>query len=348
MKIAITTVQAPFISGGAEFHANNLKENLIKAGHDAEIITMSLFDNPLSLIEEHIIASRLMDINHSWAGRIDLCIGLKFPAYYMPHDNKIIWALHQHRAAYDLFDTTYSSIINNPEGNKIKEIIVNADNRYLCEAKKIYANSKNVSSRMMKYNQIKSTPLYHPCPDMDEFYCGNYGDYILMPSRINMTKRQMLAIEAMRYTKSNTKLYILGRPDNKCVQQELLTKIKEYKLHNKVKYLGEVTQSEKIKLYANSKAILFIPLDEDYGYITLESMAASKAVITALDSGGPLEFVEDGMTGLIVSPTSQNIARAIDEFGYSQTMCQQYGKQAKKHLLSMNITWDNVVKELTK
>ena len=348
MKIAITTVQVPFVNGGAELQANNLKNALIKQGHECEIITMPFYDNPIEVIEEHIVAARLMNVNDSWGGHIDLCIGLKFPAYFMPHDNKVMWVLHQHRAAYDLFDTKYSNIKSDYVGNRVQKIITNSDNKYFKEAKRIYADSQNVSNRMKKFNKIKSIPIYHPCPDMDKFYCNDYDDYILMPSRINSTKRQLLAIEAMKYTKTNVKLCIMGKPDNNVVEKEVINKIKELKLHDKVKYIGPVNQEEKIKLYSNAKAVLFIPIDEDYGYITLEAMSASKAVITASDSGGPLEFIESEKNGLIVSPIATNIAEAIDSFAESKNMCKDYGKNAKKTLCEMNITWDNVVKELTR
>lgn len=347
MKIAITTVQAPFIVGGAEYHANNLKNALIKHGHECEIITMPFFDNPISVIEDYIVAARLMNINDGWCGHIDLCIGLKFPAYFMPHDNKVLWVLHQHRQAYDLFDNTYSGMKNNNIGKKMKQIITNADNKYLKEAKKIYANSQNVASRMEMFNNIKSTPLYHPCPDMEKFYCNEYDNYILMPSRINPSKRQLLAIEAMRYIKTNIKLYIMGKPDNDILEKELINNIKKYKLQDKINYIGSVSQEEKFKLYANAKAVLFIPIDEDYGYITLEAMSASKAVITTTDSGGPLEFIKNEKNGFVVSPTSQDIARAIDKFSESLNIAKEYGQQAKKHLNNMNISWDHVIKELT-
>ena len=349
MKIAITTVQAPFITGGAEFHAQNLRKVLIENGHECDIVTMPFYDNPIEVIKDYIIAARLMNINDSWGGHIDLCIGLKFPAYFMPHNNKVIWVLHQHRAAYDLFDTIHSNIKNDVKGNRIKKIISNADNKYLKEAKKIYANSRNVSNRMKKFNNINSTPLYHPCPDMDKFYCNDYDDnYILMPSRINQSKRQLLALEAMKYTKTNIKLYIVGRPDNQVVEKEVIDTIKKFKLQNKVRYIGPVTQEEKFKLYAEAKAVLFIPVDEDYGYITLEAMSSSKAVITTTDSGGPLEFIENEKNGLVVPPIATNIADAIDNFAKSKNICKQYGEDAKQILKEMNISWDNVVKELTK
>ncbi len=348
MKIVITTVQAPFVTGGAEFLATNLKNALLNKGHEAEIVTIPFMDSPINLIEDHIVASRLLDLTNSWAGKVDLCIGLKFPAYYIPHPNKVIWALHQHRAAYDLFDTEYSNLKDDIEGNKFKQIIYNADNIYLKEAKRIYTIANNVTKRMKKYNSINSIPLYHPCPDMDKFYKDNLEDYILMPSRINITKRQLLAIESMVYSKSNTKLYIMGKSDTDYERSRMINLIKERKLEKKIKYFDSVSQEEKFKLYSNAKAVLFIPLDEDYGYISLEAMAASKAIITAKDSGGPLEFVEDNRNGLIVDPTPQEIARAFDALASSDIMANEFGNRAKSHLKEMNITWDGVVKELTR
>lgn len=348
MKIAITTVQAPFVSGGAELHALNLKKALIQAKHEVEIVTIPFMDSPLELIEDHIIASRLFDLTNSWAGRIDLNIALKFPAYYMPHPNKVIWALHQHRAAYDLFNTEYSNIKDDTQGRYIKKVITNADNQYLKEAKRLYANSQNVANRMKKYNNIKAQPLYHPCPDMEKFYCNDYEDYILMPSRINITKRQRLAIEAMCYTKSNIKLYIVGKADNEIEKNNLLNFVKEHKIQNKIKFFDYVTQEKKLELYAKAKAVLFIPLDEDYGYITLEAMSASKPVITAEDSGGPLEFVENTVNGYVVNPEAKCIAEKIDELAISKNLAQEMGKRAKQHLNEKGVTWENVVKELTR
>lgn len=347
MRIVITTVQAPFVRGGAEMHAENLKKALINAGHETEIITMPFYDNPSDVIEDYIVASRLMEVDKSWAGNIDLCIGLKFPAYFMPHPNKVIWALHQHRAAYDLYHTEFSNL-RGKGGERIQRIIENADNLYLKEAKRIYANSQNVASRMKKFNHISSTPLYHPCPDMEKFYNEKYDNYILMPSRINATKRQLMAIDAMALSHSSIELYIVGKADNDVEKLKLLEYIRSKGVEHRIKYFDFVTQEEKFKLYANAKAVLFIPLDEDYGYITLEAMASSKGVITTTDSGGPLEFVEMDRNGIIAEPTANSIAIAIDSIADSKTAAEEYGRYSKKLLMEMEISWDKVVRELTK
>jgi len=169
-----------------------------------------------------------------------------------------------------------------------------------------------------------------------------------MPSRVNLTKRQGLALEAMEYVKSNMKLYIVGKPDRDEDYRQMMSYIEEHHLQDKVKYFDFVETEEKLRLYANARAVLFIPVDEDYGYITLEAMEAKKAVITASDSGGPLEFVENGKTGFIVEPDAADIARAIDELAASQAAARQMGEAGKQRILDMNISWDNVVRELTK
>lgn len=349
MKIVITTVQIPFVQGGAEMHALNLRNALRAAGHEAEIVTMPFVGQPIEVIDDYITAARLMNVRDSWvAGHTDFCIGLKFPAYYMPHPNKVVWALHQHREAYDLFDTKYSNIRDNTNGNAVRRSIYNADREYLSEAKHLFANSQNVAGRMLYYTGLVSTPLYHPCPDMEKFYHEEYGNYILMPSRINVTKRQLLAIEAMTLTKSDVKLLIVGKMDNDTEREAFIEHIRKCGLENRVTYLDFVSQEKKFELYARARAVLFIPFDEDYGYITLEGMSASKPVITMTDSGGALEFVDNGSNGIISEPTAEELARHLDEIWTSKTMAQEYGSAAKKKLQDMDITWAHVVEELVK
>ena len=348
MKIIIGTVQVPFVVGGAEFLAKNLRTALCEAGHEAEVVTMPFIDSPLQRIEEHIVAARLMDQEWSWGGHADLFIGLKFPAYYMPHPNKVLWVLHQHRAAYDLYDTEYSNIKNDPLGRYVRQVIKRADNTYMQEAKRIYTIADNVTHRMEKYNHITAETLYHPCPEMENFYVDKYENYILMPSRINITKRQMLALEAMCKSESDSKLYFVGKAEASYEKQRMLDFVKKHNLHNRVRFFDYVSQEEKLRLYANARAVLFIPRDEDYGYITIEAMAAGKAVITAKDSGGPLEFVKDGVTGIITSPDVVGVARAIDTVSADKNLAVRYGENGKDCLQKMDISWEHVVKELTR
>ena len=348
MKIVVANTHAPFITGGAEFLASNLIKALKHAGHEVDFVNIPMIDIPIKSLEDQILAVRLLEIEKTIAGNSDLCIGLKFPAYYLKHSNKVAWVLHQYRGVYDHWGADFTYIHRDPEGERIRDVVHNADNLYLKESKRIYTISKNVTGRMDKYNDIPSTPLYHPCPDMDSFYCNDYGDYILMPSRICVTKRQMLAVEAMKHTKSDIKLYIVGKADEPDVYEKLKQFVCQCGLEDRVRFFDFVGHEEKLELYANARAVMFIPSDEDYGYITLEGMSACKTILTAADSGGPLEFIENDKTGLVVSPDPVELAKAVDEVAGSKAYARELGLAAKKHLADMNITWDNTVRELTK
>ena len=82
---------------------------------------------------------------------------------------------------------------------------------------------------------------------------------------------------------------------------------------------------------ARCRAVCFPPLDEDYGFVTVEAFASRKAVITCVDSGGPAELVRDGETGLVCDPTpaamAAAIARLMDDAGVGRA-ARQRGRRA--------------------
>src|SRR5215510_3275174 len=102
MRILIATAQVPFIRGGAEIHAEGLRNALQARGHEAEILLFPFKWYPTEKILDHMLACRLLDVSEVAGTRVDLLIGLRFPAYLIPHPNKVLWILHQHRTAYDL------------------------------------------------------------------------------------------------------------------------------------------------------------------------------------------------------------------------------------------------------
>ena len=347
MKILVVNTQVPFISGGAELHADNLLENLRMQGHNVEHVKIPFKWYPPEQILDHILAVRLLDLTESSGGPIDLVIGLRFPAYLIKHHNKVLWILHQFREAYELWDTDFRGIPRSVEGEAIRKSIIEADNKYIPEAKKVFANSKTVSNRLKKYNNIKSKPLYHPPPDFDKFYLQGYENYILYPSRLNSIKRQHIAIEAMKHVKSNVKLFIAGGADSKDYENHLIDLVNRYNLNDKVQLLGSISQKDKLELYANALALLYIPFDEDYGYVTLESFLSKKAVITCNDSGGPLEFIQDKNNGLVCEPNAESIAESIEYLINNKQKAFDFGTNAYDFIKELDISWEKVVEELT-
>ncbi|MGV2829457.1 glycosyltransferase family 4 protein [Myxosarcina sp. GI1(2024)] len=348
MKVVVATTQVPFVRGGAEIHAENLVNALKNEGHQAEIVAIPFKWYPPEKILDTMLVCRLLDLSESCGQKIDKLITLKFPAYLIPHSNKVVWLLHQHRQAYELWGTALGDLEHFPNGIQVRQAIINADNKILKEKISLYANSINVTKRLKKYNQIDAIPLYHPPHNAELLYCKEYGDYFFFPSRLNPTKRQFLAIEALAKTKNNFRVIFTGNSDNNEYNQKLLNLAKELGVKDRVSFLGTVSETEKIEHYARCLGVIYPPFEEDYGYVTLEAMLASKPVITCIDSGGPTEFIENHKTGLIVESNPESIAAAMDELWENVSFAKLLGKAGKDYYKSLNINWSNVITQLLK
>jgi glycosyltransferase involved in cell wall biosynthesis len=112
----------------------------------------------------------------------------------------------------------------------------------------------------------------------------------------------------------------------------------------RVTFTGAIDVEQLVDLYAGALAVVFPPYDEDYGYVTLEAFLAAKPVITTTDAGGPLEFVEDRITGLVVEPTAESIGAAIALLAGDLRLARALGDAGRSRASA--ITWDGVVDRL--
>jgi glycosyltransferase involved in cell wall biosynthesis len=342
MRIGICNVQVPFIKGGAEILSLELYNELIKRGHDVELINIPFKWYPSSKILKHALIWRMMDLTESNGEKIDLLICTKFPSYVIKHPNKVVWLFHQYRQAYELYDLHGRNEFGDG-ADELRDKIIKIDNKTIGECKKIYSISKNVSKRLRNYNNIKAKHIYPPPKNANEFYCGDVGDYFIYPSRIDQLKRQYLLIEAMKHVQTNVKVVIVGTGPQ---EKECKSLVQKLKVSESVQLYGYASDDELINLYANSLGVFYAPYDEDYGYVTIEAFLSKKPVITTHDSGGPLEFVEDDVNGYIVDPDPRDIAEKMDHLFKNKDVAEKMGQNGYKKVKSLNLSWDNVIKEL--
>jgi glycosyltransferase involved in cell wall biosynthesis len=344
MRVAVVNNCVPFITGGAEHLANALTEKLTEFGHEALLVKIPFRWHPAPKILEQILACRAMRL-----ANVDRVIALKFPAYYVPHPEKILWLLHQFRQAYDLWGTEYQDIPATKEGERVREIITRSDNTFLPEARKIYTNSHVTADRLKKWNRMESEVLFPPLLDTTRFHCAEYGDYIFYPSRITRSKRQALVVDSMKHVTSGVRLVVAGYPETPADLANLETIIRENRLEEKVRLLPRfISEEEKVELMNHSLGSAYVPYDEDsYGYVTLETYHARKPVVTCTDSGGTSILVEDGMTGYAVPPEPRQIARAFDELFLDRARARHMGEAGYARVVSLGITWENVIAKLT-
>jgi glycosyltransferase involved in cell wall biosynthesis len=347
MNIVISTVQVPFVFGGAEIHARSLQDALVHAGHRVEIVTVPFKWYPPERMLDAMLACRLVDLTEANGRKIDAVIGLKFPAYLIPHPNKVLWILHQHRQAYELYDGhSLSDMIYYGNGREVRDAIRRADTALIPEARAVFANSANVSRRLKQYCGLESTPLYHPPGNPQLFRCEPAQNYFFFPSRINAAKRQHLAIEALALTPGDSRLIFCGESEDATYYEGLQYLVEHHGLRSRVEFLGRVSEKEKVELYANCLGVIYPPVDEDYGYVTLEAMLASKPVLTCQDSGGPLEFVTNWETGVVIAPLAEDLADAMRRLAQDATLAAELGQAGRQAYLAKDVTWDRVVETL--
>lgn len=346
MRVLIATVQVPFVRGGAELHAEGLCNALRGAGHEAEIVSVPFNSHQPERIPEQMLACRLLDLTSSSGLPVDVLIGLKFPAYLAQHPRKVLWVLHQHRPAYDLWGQPQDELIFSPCGLQVRNAIRAADRQLIPQARGVFANSRNVARRLKLYCGLESEPLYHPPHNAEQFRGAAAEDYLFFPSRLHPMKRQSLVIEALAHTRQPVRVHFAGAADRPKYQEELRALALQCRVAGRVSWLGPVSEEQKRDHYARSLGVLYPPRDEDFGYVTLEAMLSSKPVVTCSDSGGPLEFVQPHATGLIAEPTPEGLAAVMDEMWQDRKQAEQWGRAGRQLYDRLGITWANVIHRL--
>jgi glycosyltransferase involved in cell wall biosynthesis len=341
--VLVCGVQAPFIRGGAEILVSELRVNLERRGFRVDVTSVPFKWYPVSEIVRQALAWRLLDVTESNGTPVDLVIPTKFPSYLVRHPRKVAWLFHQHREAYDLFGTPYGSFTDHPEDERVREAIVAMDQAAIGECRDVFTISRNVADRLSRYNGLLGTPLYPPPQHLGRYRQEGFGDYLFYAGRLDRLKRLDLAIDAMQRARPGARLKIAGTGP---LQAELQKQIVGLGVEDKVTLLGFVSPEELIDLYAGCRAAYYAPLNEDYGYVTVEAFLSRKPVLTTTDAGGPLEFVVDGVNGFVTEPDPVAVAAGIDRlFELPESRLAELGEEG--HARVSGITWDHVIDTLT-
>jgi glycosyltransferase involved in cell wall biosynthesis len=342
-NILICTTQVPFTTGGAESHVEGLRRAFVEAGYNAEVAALPFKWYPPGEIMRGALAWRMLDLSEANGKPIDLVVGMKFPAYLVAHRRKVLWIMHQYRAAYNLAGTPFDDLSTYPEGARVREMIRHCDERFIPEARKVFANSRTVAERLLRYNRIESEPLYHPPQRAERLRGGGQGDYVFYPSRLEPQKRQELLIEALYFTRTPVRVVFAGGSRD---PQHYESLARHHGVAGRVDFRGFVGEEEMVELYAGALGVCYLPFDEDYGYVTLEGMLSSKPVVVPSDGGGAAEFVGHGSEGFVTEPDPRAVAESLDALYSDREAARRMGERGREKLLSMNLSWRNVVEKL--
>lgn len=348
-NILVLGVKVPFTRGGADALVHSLTQELRRRGHEADSVELPFQVWPKEILLNQVALWRSINFEAFGGKAVDLVIATKFPSYFARHPRKSLWLVHQHRPVYDLYAGRYCDFSDDPRDEELRRLLVQGDNKSIGECRCITGISKNVVERLREFNQIAGSPLYPPLPLGDRYACKQSEEFILSVGRLCAIKRIDLMIKALPIVHRNIKLKIVGTPDEPGIMEYFQNEIAKHHLTDRVEFLGRVDDETLIDLYSRAAFVYYAPHDEDYGYVTLEAMASGRAVVTATDSGGVLEFVEHERNGLIVQPTTDAIGHACNRLIEDKELCERLGNEGRAFIDSSGLArqgWDRVIETL--
>ena len=341
-RILICESRVPFVRGGAELLVEGLRRAVAGAGYEVDVVSLPYEWDPPERILKSALLWRLLDLGSLPSGDVDMVIATKFPTYAVEHGNKVAWLAHQHRSAYDLRDTIYDDFARYDDPDAYRDAIREADRRFLSECGAVFTISENVSRRLREYCGLAGEVVYHPPPLEGRYRSEEYGTDVLLVGRLEPLKRVDLAISAMKFVKSpGAVLRIVGRGFLEGALKDLAER---EGVRDRVSFEGFVSDEELIALYARAGVVLYVPYDEDLGYVALEAFKSRRPVVVTDDSGGPLEFVKDGESGVVAPARPADLASAIDDMLSDRRRAREFGTRGYESV--EGITWDRVIEKV--
>jgi glycosyltransferase involved in cell wall biosynthesis len=249
------------------------------------------------------------------------------------------------REYYDLWERFSGPL--SPRGRlkeRVRRAFIHAADRYLLtrNVTKLFVQSKTIQRRLAIWPELRSEVLYPPAPQRP-YRCDAYGDEIFMVSRLTPLKRADLLVRALATPEGRgLRAAIAGEGEDRARLDAL---IRQLGVADRVRFLGRVADTDLLDRLAVCRAVCFPPVQEDYGFVTVEAFASRKAVVTCADSGGPAELVEDGVNGFVCDPTPESLARALRRLADDATLAERMGAAAFE--IGSRLSWEETVRRLT-
>lgn len=203
----------------------------------------------------------------------------------------------------------------------------------------IIANSKHTQSELALHFNQPSEVIYPPV-DVKRFEWLGTKPYFLSNARLEEFKRVDYIIAAFKEMPDKNLVITSGG-----AEKDKLVALADGARN--ISFTDWVCEEELIKLTGFCKAVIYVPSDEPFGITPVEAMAAGKPVI-GVASGGLLETVADGETGVLISgtPTVAKIREAVCRVTEMEEATLIKACQARASLFSEEIFLEKMAKAI--
>jgi glycosyltransferase involved in cell wall biosynthesis len=342
-RIIVATSSPPFAEGGHMVMARELVRALEECGHAATLLVTP--QNRFGQQGSAYLAAWCTEVKVAHEEqRVDQVISLRFPAYAVQHDRHVVWLNHRMREYYDLWDRFSAQLSWRAKiKERMRRALIHRVDRHLLtrRVQRLFVISATVQARLRRWGGYDSEVLYPPVPRR-AYRCDAYDDYLFAVSRLTPLKRFDLVLRALAEpAAAGIRCVIAGEGGE---LDNLLRLRRQLDLEDRVDLVGRVDDAALLTHLARCRAVVFPALNEDYGFVTVESFASAKPVLTCRDSGGPAELVRSGENGFVTDPDAESLAAAMRAVMDDRLLAIRLGETGAHAAAAM--TWPAAVERL--
>jgi len=306
---------------------------------------------------------------------VDLLISTQPGSWAARHPNHMALMYHHHRVFYDLADTYVGAGFAPADLHaQCVDEVRRIDSELFSQVGGFLACSEEFQRRLRDFNQIESLGVFHAGigfrAELGEQAAPTLpGESILCVSRHEFPKRTEMFAQAavihgrpsvivgaggrMAWTAELARRWFGASADAEAASPEQtwlcqvppdFQVVAEPSRVGHIEFAGRVTTDELDSAYSDALCVMAPAFKEDYGLTAIEAMSHGRPVIVCADGGGLVDFVEHGVSGLVVEPNAEAIAEAVERLASDPELAAEMGRAALKR--SREYTWERGWSEL--
>lgn len=147
----------------------------------------------------------------------------------------------------------------------------------------------------------------------------------------------LLAHLKEKLKKDNIHLVMAGGYDDRVTENkeyylELKKLADDLNVSENINFVRSFSDEEKRTLLRNSLCLLYTPDREHFGIVPIEAMY-NRCPVIAVNSGGPMETVEDGVTGYLCSQSAKHFAEAMMKMIIYKDLSKTMGEAGRERVI---------------